>query len=436
MALALLLLTLASWVASAQNATGEPPADSPSESLDVNVILAALSAIIGLGFLGFLLFERFRVADVLILIGFGILLGPLTGILDPGLFRTIMPLIGTFALFIIMFDGGLDLDFRELAAGIRWSLIFSTVGFVLTVGAIAVVARVVMETGWLVALMLGAALGGTSGMVVLPIIGQLKVPTQVRTGLYVETFVPDLLSITTVVILMDIALAQGVDVQATASGIIVSLTIATLVGVGAGLLWIKALVWLGRRRYAYMMTLAIVLFLGVSVEFLEGNGPLAVLGFGLVLANRTRFGAWGNVGRLKVFREMQAFNNELAFLVRSFFFVALGIVLDVDVFTLRFVTLALLLLAAITTARVVTVLLTTTGPSDLRSHRGLLIAMLPRGLTAAVLVSLPAARGVGGTEQFPEIALVIVVLTNLVLTVGVYMFFRGARRGRSTAPEA
>jgi hypothetical protein len=62
-----------------------------------------------------------------------------------------------------------------------------------------------------------------------------------------------------------------------------------------------------------------------------------------------------------------------------------------------------------------------------------MIAMLPRGLTAAVLVSLPAAQGIPGTERFPAYALVIVVLTNAVLTLGVYVFFRAAARGEDDA---
>jgi cell volume regulation protein A len=417
----------------AQNTTDGETGGEPGSSLDAQRLIAALSAIIGLGFLGFLLFDRLRIADTLILIGFGVLLGPVTQALDPGLFRTIMPLVGTFALLIIMFDGGLDLDFRDLAAALAWSLLFSGTGFVLAVAAVAAVAHYVLGVGWLVALMLGAALGGTSGMVVLPIVNQLKVPPKVRTGLYVETFVPDLLSITTVVILMDIALAEGVDVREVSRNIVVSLTIAILVGVGAGLLWIKALEWLGRRRYAYMMTLAIVLFLAVAVEFLQGNGPLAVLGFGLVLGNRHMLGAWGKVERPTVFRDMQGFNNELAFLVRSFFFVALGIVLDLNVFTAEFLLFSLLVLGAIVASRVITVMLTASGSPTLRANRGLMIAMLPRGLTAAVLVSLPAAQGIPGTERFPAYALVIVVLTNAVLTLGVYLFFRAAARGEDDA---
>ena len=45
--------------------------------------------------------------------------------------------------------------------------------------------------------------------------------------------------------------------------------------------------------------------------------------------------------------------------------------------------------------------------------------MLPRGLAAAVLASLPFASGVPGSEIFPEIAFIVIITTIVICTVGV-----------------
>lgn len=63
-------------------------------------VLILLGGIIGLGFLGNLFFEKTRIPDVLLLIGAGLLLGPVFQVVPPEEVRSFMPVFGTVALFI------------------------------------------------------------------------------------------------------------------------------------------------------------------------------------------------------------------------------------------------------------------------------------------------------------------------------------------------
>lgn len=445
---AILLLAALPWSA-AQTGTGnqtgnvtegEPPEPGQPRPITVDAprLLLALAAIIGLGFVGFLVFDRFRIADTLFLIGFGILLAGF-GLLDVELFRAFQPLVAVFALLIIMFDAGLDLRFGDLAVPrMGWAVVFSTLGFLGTMALVGAIGHYVLGLAWVLALILGCAATDTAGLVILPIISQLGVPGKIKTALLVETSLPDVYAVTLVLVLMDVALARdvAVDVGVAVGDLVGGFSVTLFAGLVAGVLWIRALGWLAKRRYAYMTTLAVVLGLNWGVGVLGGSGPLAVLAFGLVIGNRALLGKWSEVGRVKVFRDMTQFNGEVAFLVRSFFFVYLGLILDLGAFTTRFILISLLIVVAIIVARVGAVYTMTLKPGAMRNHRGLLIAAIPRGMTAAVVSTLPATRGIQGTEAFAAYAVVVIILTNLMFTIGLFLFFRGATKPAKEVDEA
>jgi potassium/hydrogen antiporter len=406
-------------------------------TLNVSRILLTLALIIGLGFAGFLVFDRFRIADVIFLIGFGILLG-YVGFLDVELFRAFQPLVAIFAVLIIMFDAGLGLRFGDLAIPkMGWALVLTTIGFALTLALVGAVGHFFLGLPWVLALILAAAVTDTTGLVILPIIAQLGIPSKVKTALLVETSVPDVYAITLVILLMNVAdPASAAELGPSSGNLIGGFTSTLVIGFLVGFVWIHALGWLATRRYAYMTTLAVVLGLNWVVDAVGGSGPVAVLLFGLVIGNRVLFGKWADTGKQKVFRDMLQFNGEVAFLVRSFFFVYLGVILDVRSLTTSFVVAALLIVAAILVARTVAVYVMTPTSSGLRSYRGLLIATIPRGTTAAVLGTLPAARGLSGTEAFASYAVAVILLTNLLFTVGLFVFFQRGWRFGSAAEAA
>lgn len=73
-----------------------------------------VGVIIGIGFVGSLFFERTRIPDLLSLVVIGILMGPVFGLVDASQLDTMAPYVGALALMIILFEGGLNLDFEKI----------------------------------------------------------------------------------------------------------------------------------------------------------------------------------------------------------------------------------------------------------------------------------------------------------------------------------
>ncbi len=55
-----------------------------------------------------------------------------------------------------------------------------------------------------------------------------------------------------------------------------------------------------------------------------------------------------------------------------------------------------------------------------KGDRFVMMSMLPRGLASAVLATMPVASNIKGTETFVEYTFAVIVLTNILMTIGVY----------------
>lgn len=56
-----------------------------------------------------------------------------------------------------------------------------------------------------------------------------------------------------------------------------------------------------------------------------------------------------------------------------------------------------------------------------KEDRFVLITMMPRGLASAVLATLPASANIKGSENFIDYTFGIIIITNILMTVGVFI---------------
>ena len=198
---------------------------------------------------------------------------------------------------------------------------------------------------------------------------------------------------------------------------------------------------MGREPLSYMLTLGMVCLLYFAVEELGGSPAIAILLFGLLLANMQsiagRFGPrflelFGVNVREEQFVLGQFMVNitaELSFLVRTFFFVYLGLLLDFSAlsWTLAAWTAAIFGLLLLS-RRLGVGLFGRRAPSFSRVELQMIMALQPRGLATAVVAFLPMQAGVAGTDLFPVYAFAIIVLSNLYMTGGVLFAERRLRQ--------
>lgn len=415
---------------------------------DPQVVFAAVAALIFLGFLGNLVFSRLRFNDTLILIAVGVVLGPVLRAVDTEAVQQISAVVGPLALILILFDGGLALKLTDLVKGLGSAALLGFVGFTLTMFAIGGVVAWSLEFPFLIGLVLGAILAGTSALVVLPSLQHMKCQKKTATTLGLESALTDVLVVVVSFTLINIAAARylpevagngAIDAQGIVSPLVIIFTMSLVVGAVAGFLWLFLLPQLREKPFGYMLTLGVMFALYVIVEWLladngSGGGPLAVLAFGIVLGNHERFGTIGKRVGDDFGTGMKRFQGEIAFLVRTFFFVYLGILVDLAIFTEPRIWVAgILVFAAMLLARYAAVVATTRSPR-LEGDAGILWVMGPRGLAAAVLAAIPASRGIPHTGDFVAIAFLILVFSNLMATIGAMVLGGDDKASSKRAP--
>lgn len=400
---------------------------------DPQVVFAAIAALIFLGFAGNLIFSKLRFNDTLILIAVGVFLGPLSQAIwgAPLVARepviALSSVIGPLALILILFDGGLALQFRDLLRGLGSAAALSALGFVLSMMSVGLIASAVLEIPLMTGLILGAILGGTSALVVMPSLQHIKCSKKTATTLGLESALTDVLVVVVSFTLMSIAaVGQGPDPQGLSSSLTITFIVSLVLGGLVGLVWLWMIPYIRQKPFGYMLTLGVMFFLYVAVEWLltdvsSGGGPLAVLAFGVLLGNHASLGPKVRKRVGQGFGEgMKKFQGEIAFLVRTFFFVFLGILVELSMFrSLAVWALGIVLYAALVAVRYVVVAITS---RRLRLDRedAVVWTMMPRGLASAVLAAVPASAAyqIAGSERFVALAFLILMLTNLHSTIG------------------
>ena len=88
------------------------PQFSPvGDILSAPVLLLAGAIIIFLGIAGEAFFKKTGIPDIAFLMIFGVIIGPIFGIIPTSTVIEIVPYFAAIALILIMFDGGLNLDY-------------------------------------------------------------------------------------------------------------------------------------------------------------------------------------------------------------------------------------------------------------------------------------------------------------------------------------
>ncbi len=396
--------------------------------------LILAGAIIVIGFLSNYLFEHTGVPDMLFLIVLGILVGPTTGLVDGASVMSFAPYLAALALVFILFDGGMAMNIYHVFSESPRAAVLATAGFAssVVITSLLMYFLVIPSMSPLYSVLFGTILGGSSSIIVMPLASRIRLSERSSTILRLESAINDVLCIVLSLVIIEIVVLNGaVDLTTVAKSVASSFSIGAMLGIVIGIGWISILKRFVKATYSYMLTLGITLLAYALSEFLGGSGALCSLLFGIMLGNEKEI--YGILRMKKpanhvVDAGLKRFESEIAFLLRAFFFVYMGlIVTTLNVLTVVIgITLALtLLLTRFGAVRLATV------RSELPGERGIMSVLLTRGLASAVLATLPlqyadAVRypDVGSVFQklsplYINIAVVVILATAVIATVGV-----------------
>lgn len=399
----------------------------------VSDVLLLIAGIILAGFGGTLFFQRTGIPDLLALIALGVVLGPVLHVIDPEEYRSAAPYFGAFALMMILFEGGLDLNVGQVVRQSGKAIILLFFSFSLAMVTIAYLTMLVTGLDLMRSLLLGGILANTSGPIIIPIIARLNANPDVKTVTSLESAMSDALSVIVVVTLLKVSGTGAIEPGGVGGQLLQSFLIALAVALPLGILWLRMLDLLRDRPFSYVVTLAMLLLIQGGIEHVGGSGAIAILLFGMVLGNgdaiaslfgsrvKARIERSFQSGTLELDEGIKQFHAELTFFVRTFFFVYLGLLFDVREAGTTFWVLTGAIIVAIALTRLISVsiirALFTLQPGD-----GVLLwTMLPRGLAAAALAALPVSEGIAGTAAFPSYTFLVIIATNAIMTVSLFL---------------
>jgi len=386
----------------------------------VIVALMAASVIIVIGFLASYFFQRTGLPDMLFLIGLGIIFGPILHVFDPNALASLAPYIGALALVFILFDGGMSMNLYHIFSETPRAEILAIVSFIISVITITLFTHFLMGLPFLYGVLLGSICGGSSSVVVVSLAMKVKVSERCATTMALESAITDILCIVVSLAVLRIIITGQADYVAISKTIASQFSTGALIGVLFGVLWLGIIRKVAEAPYAYMLTLAAVLAAYSTSEYLGGSGALSSLVFGVVLGNESdilRMIRRETTRHTFIDEGLKRFESEIAFLIRAFFFVYLGLIITITRIDLLIwgVVLSLMLLGV----RYVAVKLATIRSPFTHEEQKVLSVMLARGLAAAVLSTLPLQYGLPYADLFINLTLVVIIMTTIICTVGV-----------------
>jgi len=412
--------------------------------LDITFALIILGAIMILGFIGNIIFNRTQIPSIVWLLVFGLVIGFILNVrnIDPSLLMTISKFFAAVAIVIILFDGGINTDLYQLFRGAPRGLLLSVSAFSLSViGAMAVVVllaatvlpSIPLENSVIVGVILGAIVGGTSSPIVIPLACKLKnLQEKTKMVLSIESIITDPLCIVVVLAAFYmISYAGGIDITLGARNLVVTFSVGAVMGLVLGLIWLPIMNRVRKEQFSYVASLAVV-FLVYSLTTVlvgveeggEGAGAISCLVFGLVLGNGKKVLKMFNYhGKgFEMDEETKHFHSLISFIIRTFFFVYLGMVVSFQ--NTAFIIIGIFVLLILLAMRYLAIQITTYKGGFEEDDKQTMIVMMPRGLAAAIL-ALNFGPGLienlmPGMEGFyKDVAFVIILGTAIICTVGV-----------------
>jgi len=376
----------------------------------INLLALLVGAAVGIQWLA----ARLRFPALLLLLTFGIIVGPVTGLFNPEkvVARELLRPLVSLAVALVLFEGGLSLNLREAkyAGKTLWRLIVS--GLVLGFGLVTFLAWSVAGLEVATAATLGAILVVTGPTVIIPMLRSARISLRPATLLKWEGIVNDPFGAMLAFFVFELALLSKEGTGASHGFTALSLEFLLMAVFGAAL-GVLVAYSLGRALEAgtipehlkspVMLGAALVVF-SMGNELREENGLLAVTTMGLFLANI----------QSQSLEDIRRFKEQVSTLLVSLLFIVLSAQLELRSLD-KLIGMPLLLVALIVfVVRPVIVFFATLRTGLPWAERVLLGWIAPRGVVAAAVAGAFAPKLLA--KGYPSADLLVPIVFGVIIT--------------------
>ncbi|WOH50474.1 potassium/proton antiporter [Bradyrhizobium sp. sBnM-33] len=375
------------------------------DSVSIAIFLGAILVMAGI--LSSLLALRFGAPLLLVFL----LIGMLAGDAGPGQLsfddvRTTY-LVGSVALALILFDGGLRTKFQSIRTVLAPSMVLATIGVLLTALISAPVAKYVLDLNWSESLLVGAVVASTDAAAVFLLVHTqgLRLRPRVGATLEVESGTNDPFAIfLTLMLVKFISIGQSslghVAFELAREGLL-----GAIFGVVGGRLVVLALnrMALPQGLHAPFVTTAALVVFGVA-QIAHASGFLAVYLAGIIVGNRPT----------RAHNSVVTFLDAATWLAQIVMFVLLGLLASPQRLLDSVGPAVIVALVLMLVARPIAVLLCLV-PFRFNWREKIFIAWTGlRGAVAIFLASIPMLVGLPKAYLYFDVAFVVVIISLLL----------------------
>jgi cell volume regulation protein A len=387
----------------------------------VALVIAFIGGMVFLAHLFSAIFVRTRIPDIIFLIIIGICIGPVLGWVSPSLFGPVGSIFTTITLVIILFEGGIALRIASIRSVLGRATLLSFLAFFFTMGVAAGLGIWLLDLEIIPAFILGAIVGSTSEAVVIPMVRQLDVEEGTRTLLSVESTVNDVLSIVITIALVQAYTAGKFEIAYVSGHLALSFFVAIIIGIAGAFIWSLLLNRIRIIKNAIFTTPAFVFIIYGAVETLGFSGAIAALSFGITIGNIERLSIpffKKHVEAVGLSETEKIFFSEVAFLLKTFFFIYMGI--SMQLISSWFIIVAFIFVIAAFFVRVLAVRVSVKRATPSRDIT-LMMVMIPKGLAAVVLAGIPLKEGIAGGDIIQNITYGAIIFSIIITSLLVFM---------------
>ncbi|MBD2663571.1 sodium/hydrogen exchanger [Richelia sinica FACHB-800] len=367
----------------------------------VIVVLAGISAQVLAAYL--------KLPSIVLLLLLGILLGPDgIGILHPHGLGTGLEVIVALATAIILFEGGLKLDLRELGRVSVSLQLLVTLGTLITLVGGSMAAHWLGEFPWNIAFLYASIVVVTGPTVIGPLLKQINVDRQVATLLEGEGVLIDPVGAILAYVVLDTILNSDTEPVDAIMGLLMRLAVGGAIGGAGGYLmsWIFKRAQVLSFELKNLVVLAMLWGLFTLAQVIRSeSGVMTTVVAGVVFANSS----------VPEERLLRSFKNQLTILSVSVLFILLAADLSIaSVLALGWGSLFTVLVLMFV-VRPINILLCT-WQSNLNWRQKLFLCWIaPRGIVSASVASLFAIsltqRGINGGDAIKALVFLTIIMT-------------------------
>ena len=337
-------------------------------------------------------------------------------------------LVGSVALALILFDGGLRTRFQSIRAVLAPSMALATIGVLLTALITAPVAKYVLDLNWTEALLVGAVVASTDAAAVFLLVHAqgLRLRPRVGATLEAESGTNDPFAVFLTLMLVELISVGESSAWHVALEFGREAVLGAIIGVIGGRLVVLALnrVALPQGLHApFVATAALVIF--GAAQIVHASGFLAVYLAGIIIGNRPT----------RAHNSVVTFLDAATWLAQIVMFVLLGLLVSPQRLVGSVVPAVMVALVLMLVARPVAVFLCL-APFRFNWREKIFIAWTGlRGAVAIFLASIPMLVGLPKAYLYFDVAFVVVIISLLLqgwtLARGCAAAARGAAARRS-----